>query len=196
MPKLKLFYTLFATTLILFNCKKDVNPITYEFTDKPYDFVCKESDIENDLLKEALYSFEDDIVKYYDPKQLNLNRAYGQFLLGINHNEYIHMRIISPRSRAILERLKQEDHLFINGQLNTKSPLISCVVHGVKDEDLKTTFNALLSAGSLKSSILASGIMFESKKVLADKAMATYVALDMYYAKIAERDKLKNTTPQ
>lgn len=187
----KLLLILILLTSI-FNCKKEKKiEIAYQFSDKPYSFTCEASDIDQTLLKEALYAFEDDILKYYDPRNSNLNRAYGQFLLATNNKQYIHNRIISPRSRTILERLKQEPKLFKNGELNANNALVQCIAKNIEDKDLKATFNALLEAGSLKSNILASGIMYESKKVLADKSLATFVALDMYYAKIAEKDKEK-----
>ena len=78
--KSKLTLITFLLALTLFNCNKQNAFSDYKYADKPEAIICK--GLNSKLYNEALYSFEDDILKFYQQKKSNttLVQGYSQFI--------------------------------------------------------------------------------------------------------------------
>jgi len=71
---------LITMTISLASCKKENKVVftDFKYADKPDAMTC--GDMDTKLLKEALYSFEDDIVNHYDSQNKNTSRAYTRLI--------------------------------------------------------------------------------------------------------------------
>ena len=176
---------------IFTSCKKEATLSEYKYADKESNVNCQS--ISPELLKEALYSFEDDVANFYarDGKQ-NLSQAYSRTInLGIYGNAKYN-EMVSPHTLEIFEILKTKTDLWDlskkNKSLNYKHELVKCLADNISNKDLKTTFNALLSTNSMSAKLIGEPLKRQSSLAIKDKYLATYIALDMYYAKLFDVD--------
>ena len=137
--------------ILIFNfssCKKGSASFTdYQFADQPAVITCP--DIDNKLLNEALYSFEKDITPYFDKQNQNENRAYNTFTKQATSKKTDITTFASKHSVALANALREAGFIGENG-VNYNNPLIPCIAENMKKEDLKTTFNALVSTNSMR----------------------------------------------
>ena len=75
-------------------------------------------------------------------------------------------------------------HLIIRKFLENNSSIIKCISSNIIDKNLKTTFNALISTNSMTPKLFGTPLMTKYRNLINDKYLATYVALDLYYAKL------------
>lgn len=183
--------SILVVLLFFTNCKKEATLSEYKYADKVSNVNCQS--ISPELLKEALFSFEDDIANYYarDGKQ-NLSQAYSRTInLGIYGNAKYN-EIVSPHTLEIFEILKSKTDLWDvskkNKSLNYNHNLVKCLADNISSKDLKTTFNALLSTNSMSSKLIGEPLKRQSNLAIKDKYLATYIALDMFYAKLFNVD--------
>ena len=192
---LKITLITFLLALTFFGCKKENSFTDYKYTDKPDVLVCDGSNAK--LYQEALYAFEDDILNYYSKAKPNssLSQAYSQFIRSAIYGRLKFEDIISEHTLKVFEALKNEEDLWntnnFETNLNYKSNIIKCISKNIKDTALKTTFNALLSTNSMAPKLFGTPLMSKYRSALNDKYLATYVALDLYYAKLLDTDLSK-----
>jgi hypothetical protein len=188
--KIILLSLLLAVTF--FSCKKENTFSDYKYADKPAVFKC--DGLNNKLYDEALYSFEDDISKFYgknnsDPSLIS---AYSKFIRTSLFGNLKYEEIISEHTFNVLEALKKEKELWDTNssvsRLNYKSAFVNCIASNVNQKDLKTTLNALLSTNSMNSKLFGPLLMAKYRNVMVDKHLASYVAFDLYYAKLYDID--------
>lgn len=182
--------TLFLT-ITFFSCKQNIFN-EYKYNDKPNVLVCEE--LNTKLYQEALYSFEDDIVKYYSKTNPNANLiiAYSQFTRAAIYGRVEYENIVTEHTLKIIEALKKEENLWapnnFESKLNYKSEIIKCISKNLNDKNIKTTFNALVSTNSMAPKLFGTALKAEHGNALNDKYLAIYIALDFYYAKLYELD--------
>ena len=185
---IKLLLVIFI--LNLNSCQKKANFTDFKYSDKPELAIC-ENKSNPALLKEALYSFEDDIITFYDSKNRHEYRAYRTFILATLSNRAKVEDIVSKHTLKVFEALKDEKDLWNlnnpNGNLNYNSDLINCISQYIANPDLKTTFAALLSTNSMKLELFGEPLKADTK-MNNDKYLSTYVALDYFYAKLFDID--------
>lgn len=186
------FFKLFVITLVisLVSCKKETPFTDYKYADKPETITCDNLDAK--LLKEALYTFEDDIVNHYDAQTKNLSRAYNRLLNETLSNRLKYDDVISAHTANVFEAMKNNASLWNQGNaksnLNYNSEILKCIVSNIKDNRLKSTFNALISTNSMSPALTGDAIKGAVGRLLNDKYLATYVALEFYYAKLFDVD--------
>ena len=181
-----------ATILLLLlalSCKKEMTLSEYKYANNNYTVECQDYQLE--LMKEAVYSFEDDILKHFEKKgSKNLSQAYSRYVNLSSYGRLQYNEIISDHSKELLNILRAEDDLWSqtsNGwSLNYSHPIVSCISNNMKDKDLQTTFNALLSTNSMSQKLFADAIKRVSYKAIRDKSLATYIALDLYFANLID----------
>lgn len=188
--------SILAILFITFSCEK---PLEYKFSDKPD--ILTDCDIPNKkLIKEALYSFEDDLMNNFDRNQdfPNLMRAYSRFIYFGIEGSVDYNSIISQHTLDVFKALQNETELWNtnskNSNFNYKSDLGKCIAEHIKDQDLKTTYNALLSVNSLNPKLFGAPFYRKYQSVITDKYLATYVAFDLFYAYLIDKD-LTTITP-
>lgn len=188
--------TTVTLVLILFNCKNETVQIEYQYTDKPLSLSCINLDAK--LYLEALYSFEDDILNFYGKNRRNTNAtpsltmAYNQFVRNAISRRVPYQSVVSAHTIRVFEALKQDKTLWdsenTKSHLNYSSPLIDCIANNINDDNLKTTFNALLSINDLSPKLFGAPLTSKYRNALNDKYLASYIAFDLYYSKLFDID--------
>jgi hypothetical protein len=188
--KITLITLLFVITL--FSCKKEKFFTDFKYADKPLAFTCE--GVNSKLLNEALYSFEDDISNYYNKKKPNprLDQAYSQIIRNSVFGRLKPEDIVSKHTVSVFEALKNEDNLWSSenpkSRLNYNSAVLKCISNNIKDANIKTTLNALLSTNSMAPKLFGPAIVNKYRNALNDKNLAMYIALDLYYGKMFDVD--------
>jgi hypothetical protein len=196
--KFKIIALFVATTVL--SCKTEPKEKTltdYKFSEKGIVLNCDEFDLK--LLNEALFSFEDDILKTYGtPAQTgnpNLTRAYSQFIRNAMYSRAKYEDIVSPHSAKIFEVLKSKTELWNlddpNGKLNYNSAVIRCISDNMTDKSLKATMDALIETNSMKAKLYGPAILSNYGAAIRDKYLSTYVALEFYYGRMFDLDLSK-----
>ncbi|MCF7567757.1 hypothetical protein L3X37_05175 [Sabulilitoribacter arenilitoris] len=190
---LKLF--LFTLTFSLTSCNQENTLSEYKYADKGLVLSCE--NVNSKLYSEALFAFENDILNYYKKNNTNssLLQAYSQFLRNAVYGKLKFEDIVSPHTVKVFEALKKEDNLWVannpQSYLNYKSPLVKCIGINMQNKDLKTTFNALIGINNMSPRLFGTPLMSNYRDLLKDKYLAAYVALDLYYAKLFNKDLSK-----
>lgn len=187
---LKLVSFLLILTIFT-SCKKEATLSEYKYADKEYTVQCES--VNPELLKEAVFSFENDITKYYERNgKSNLSQAYGRTVNFGMYGNAKYKEIVSPHTLEIFNILKTDTELWnLEGKtktLNYNHKLVQCLADNLKDHDLKTTFNALLTTNSMTPKLFGAPLRRKAHIALKDKHLATYIALDMFYAKLFNVD--------
>ncbi len=173
------------------NCKNDPKLSEFKYSEKEFQVNCENIDL--DLIKEAVYSFEEDITKYFSPKgRESLSQAYPRFVNYGQNSRANFNKIPSPHTQEIFEILKTDTELWNldgeNKSLNYNHELVKCIANNLTDKDLKTTFNALITTNSMSAKLIREPLKRNAYLAVNDIYLATYIALDMYYAKLFDMD--------
>lgn len=196
--KFNIIVLLVAVTV--FSCKKESEEKTlseYKFSEKGIVLNCDQFDLK--LLNEALFSFEDDILKTYGKTgqtgNPNLTRAYSQFIRTALYSRGNFIDIVSPHSVEIFEVLKTKTDLWnLNGAdstLNYNSPVLKCISENMTDKSLKTTLKALIETNSMSPKLYGPAILSNYGAAIRDKYLSAYIALEFYYGKLFNEDLSK-----
>ena len=181
------------------SCKKEVTLSEYKYSDSNYPVTCENANLS--LLKEAVYSFEDDITTHFSNKGTkNLSQAYSRTVNLALYGRAKYSEIVSSHTIEIFTILKKDKHLWqIDGKtktLNYNGDFVKCLGNNLSDKDLKTTFNALISTNSMSAKLFGEPLRRKAYLAVKDKNLATYIALDMYYAKLFELDLVQEQSDQ
>lgn len=193
MKKLILLSTI--TVLFFSNCKKE-QPITYLYPDQPQTLNC--NNIDTKLFSDAYYAFEKAITtqsqnvnkrpNYTVPAASALRNFIGRSKGTLRIDNYI-----TKETLEVFNNLKNQD-IWKNNQLKNNAAIADCIGNHIANTGIKTTFNALRQTEDLDAKLMAAAIadlgLFDQYK---DKALMTYAALDLYYAKFFELDLTKIT---
>lgn len=187
---LKIRIIIVLTTILFINSCKN-NTVEFKYTDKEDLFLCDYNNL--DLIKEALYSFEEDIKNNYSIKEPpTLLKGYASYWRIMTSDQLPKKEAISAHTLALFKLLKEDKELWNTSgdkvTLNYNNKLMQCIGENLKDEGFKITFNALLETNSFKSKLFAPIINRKVSKITNDKTLATYIALDLFYAKLFEMD--------
>lgn len=171
------------TVLFLSGCAKEER-IVYKYTEQPDFVIC---DLKNeDLYNEAIHSFENDIFTYYDTISQSPLKGYTQFTAFALNGRLKVEDIASEHSLKLAKLLKKDNQLWQTTSgittLNYSSLLMDCIVDNIINDDLKTTFNALLSTNSMRRNTVLTPIRNNARQLLTDRGLKTFVAFEYYYA--------------
>ena len=192
-PFFKLLVITLAVSLV--SCKKENTFTDYKYADKPIVITCE--GINSKLYQEALYTFEDDLLNYYKKSSpsTTLVKSYSQLIRTSLYGKPKFEEIISAHTIKVFEALKKEDKLWdannSKSHLNYNSIIVGCISNNILDKALKTTFNALVTTNSMSPKLFGSPLMSKYIKTSNDKYLATYIALDLFYAKLFDIDLSK-----
>jgi len=187
-----------ALSLTFFNCKNETAEINfdYEYADKEDLITCENLDTK--LYKEALYTFENDITKFYDKKTDNTYKAYNSFFKNSIRGNVPYEKIVSPHTMKVFEALKAENDLWVKKNnttsLNYNAAIFKCVSNNFLDKNLRTTFNALVSTNSMTPDLFGAPILPQISAMSRDKNLTTYMALDHYYSRLFDINPSKIIT--
>jgi hypothetical protein len=190
---------LLLVSIVILSCKKEATLSEFKYSENDYPVTCDNADL--DLIKEAVFSFEDDITAHFANKGTkNLSQAYSRTVNLALYGRAKYNEIVSPHTIEIFNILKGDKQLWkVDGAtktLNYNSEFIKCLGTNLSDKDLKTTFNALLTTNSMSSKLFGEPLRRKAYLAVRDKNLATYIALDMYYAKLFDLDLNQERTSQ
>lgn len=178
--------------LLIFNltsCNKENSAPSfseYQFADQPQTINCSNED--NNLLNEAVYSFENDIVNFYGAKQKNILRGYNNFIKqAASYKKIPFEEFVSEHSVNIAKAIKGSG-IFNNNGLDYNHNIIQCIGENMNAGDLKTTFNALLSTNSMSKTLFKPALAGNASRLGKDKYLGLYVALEYFYSEINKID--------
>ncbi|HLV14920.1 MAG TPA: hypothetical protein VKY41_07055 [Xanthomarina sp.] len=191
MSKTLLNITISVLCLTLFNCKNESGEFNnYKYADQENVIIC--DNLDTKLYFEALLSFENDIVNKYDPTSKSIRRGYSFFTRDILAGRAGIEEIVSPHSMEVFEALKKDTDLWNkDNTINYNSKLLTCIGNNFKNNNLKTTFNALVSTNSMRPEIFGAPLIKLVKNAHDDRYMAAYVAFDLFYANLFDVDAEK-----
>ncbi len=174
---------------VLIFCSGCEETIKYKHQDKPSLVKCQGAD--SQLLNEAMYSFFDDITVYYrkkdSPQNLGIStlEAFANYIYTGALGEADYKNIVSEHSKQIVKLLKEDKRLWNMGRtysnLNHNSEFVSCLIHNIKDDDLKTSILSLKEINSVSPKLLADVFRIHTRNALEDPNYGMYIALDTYY---------------
>lgn len=177
-----------VTLVVISSCKQQPK-LTYNHSEKEYKVTCNNEDVT--LFKEALYSFEDDIINHYNKTGKDPIRSYRSFVNEAIYNRAQIKDMVSQHTMDVFNALKVKSGLWNGKSLNYNNDLITCIGNNISNKDLKTTFNALISTNSMNSKLFGAPLRSQSRNLTKDKYLATFVALDLYYSKLFDIDYQK-----
>ncbi|WP_034044506.1 hypothetical protein [Wocania ichthyoenteri] len=191
------FFKLIVITLVisLISCKKENTLSEYKYADKGLVLSCE--NVNSKLYSEALFTFENDILNFYGKNNPNasLIQAYGQFIRNAIYGRIKYENIVSPHTVKVFEVLKNEDDLWDasnpKSYLNYNSALINCISINMQNAELKTTFNSLLKVNSMSPKPFGAPLTSNYRDVIKDKYLAAYVAFDLFYANLFNKNLSK-----
>ena len=153
----------------------------FKFADQPQNIKCSTSN--NDLLNEALYSFEEDLFAKYDTTRTH-NRTYARYIIrGIKGTED-YQGVLTAHSLQIRDELLREGIIKNNGGkgvLDYNHPDVQCIVNNIEDEDLKRTISALIQTNSMDLRLFDSRLRNIGRTAANSPHQSAYIALDTYY---------------
>lgn len=183
------FIAILIGLVLCSSCKEDTG---YRYQDKPDIISC--DDINYPLIKEAFYSFENDLYTHsLDSLQVDLEASYNRWIYPSQDNEFDIKTLVSPYTVKMFKRLQNESpDLFEltnpDSNLNYDSALMQCIVENVRDEELKVTFKALIDTGTMSPKLFGDRLIFNLLKVTRDPYMRYYVIMEYGYGRMFFND--------
>lgn len=197
--KFKLFT--FLLTLIIVNCNNEKTLTEYRFSDQDPVLDCIEpgtDGLDNKLLNEALFSFEDDIKTFYRNKynpEGKLDLVYSEFFARSVKGRVPFEDLVTPHTMEVFNVLKSKKEIWnpdnSENRLNYYNSFFSCIAANVEDKDLKTTLNALVSTHSMSQRLFIEPLMAKYRIVPTDNYLRAYTAFDLFYSRLFEIDPTK-----
>lgn len=175
----------------ILSCKKEAT-VTYKYADKPATVTCE--NIESKLYSEAYYAFENAILIHAKNtnRRPNFNittdNALKNFIARSKGNIKI-TDFVTEESFALFNQLKSQN-IWNGPNLKSDASITECIGNSISNKEIKGSFNALRSVGSLDPKLMISA-MTDNRAVrdqFKDKALMTYAALDLYFAKFFNTD--------
>ena len=190
---LKMKRTIVPILLLAFiytNCKP-APKIDYKFGEEKNLFPC--SSVDMDLIKEAVYVFEEFIFENYSFNAPDKEKAaYFNFLKNSEVKLMPMGEKFDDHIKNVFYALKTEESLWSGTQdqktLNLDHEIIKCIIENINIEAIKPVFKTLAESKTLRGEVLAPTLRSYFNKIEEDRALATYIALDLFYAKIFQFD--------
>jgi len=173
------------------SCKKEAT-IEYKHTDKPVTITCE--GVDEKLFSEAYYAFENAILiqakntNRRPNSTITVDNALKNFISRSRGNIRI-TDYVTEESLAVFNLLKTQD-IWNGPQLKSKAEITECIGNSISNKTIKGTFNTLCSVESLAPKLMVSA-MTDNRAIrdqYKDKALMTYAALDLYFAKFFNTD--------
>jgi len=190
----KLRLMLLAISFLILNCNNTPKTPSFEYiyANENVISICQENTTNTQLLNEAVFTFENDLINFYDPINKSPNRAYTKFLSAIRNGSIDYTSIVSKHSVTVLNALKQDKSLWnlndIISPINYKNPIVNCIAEHMKPAEFTTTFKALVHTNSLSFRMYDEELRRNTILASQDKYLGLFVALDLYYGKLYNID--------
>lgn len=159
----------------------------YKYTDKDDLFSC--SNVDMVLIKEAVYAFEDFIMKNYSYNSPHtLEKGYKNFLHNATMGLIPKAELFDQHLKDIFNSLKENESLWNispeHTSLKYDTELINCIGNSINKGTNQNVFKALTESNTMRPKVFSASLYSDVDAVVNDKALGTYIALDMFYAKL------------
>lgn len=186
-PLFKYSYVI-VLAVVLTSCDQG---LAYKYTAKETTLNCETIDAA--LYKEALYAFEDYLFEHYVANPPNtMKQAYAFYWEIAIRDLMPAVELIDDHIIEITGVLKEQDGLWLtsNGQatINPSHSIMRCIQENIVKEESSSVLKNLLDTNSFRSDIFRTHVGYQGSNLIEDKALATYFALNNFYAKILETD--------
>ncbi|RLD27674.1 MAG: hypothetical protein DRI75_08855 [Bacteroidetes bacterium] len=178
------------TILLFISCKKE-SKFEYKYVDNDNLFKCSSVDME--LIKEAVYAFEEYSKEYYsfqEPK--SVQQGYYFYWIISTTNRLPAIEYVNPYIIKVRDALKDVKDLWITKNdettLNINHPIINCISKQMINPEVKKLFNLLIDSNTFSSEVFLASMKRGDERVKGDKAFQTYLVLDTFYARILNVD--------
>lgn len=167
------------------------NQVDYKYSQRKNIVSC--DGVDNDLIKEVTYTFENFLMEHYDFKnQGNLETPLRNYLNNAEVGLYPMVERFDDHIIEFSKQLQKREDLWQRigdvTYLNYNNELSKCITNSFKDEQFKNIFNALSSSKTLKHGNMAASIRLKLNDLSNDKAVLAYAAFDLFFAKIMQLD--------
>jgi hypothetical protein len=184
----KIIALFIISVTLLSSCEEEVK-INFKYSEKEDLFACSSIDME--LIKDAVYAFEDYITQHYIAKPPStLSKGYAFYREIALRDLQPAVELFDNHLIQLVKRLKKEKKLWVvskdNTTLNYNHPLMLCIAKNIKDKGINKTLNVLLETKSFRHKIFLPTFLMETQILIDDKALATYFALEMFYARVLD----------
>jgi len=174
---------------LLTNCKN--TSIDYKYSNEADMLQCEITN--QDLYKEAMYAFENYITTHYIVTPPNtLSQGYAFYWEIAIRDQMPALELFDDHLIQLVDILKNESDLWIsiNGgyTLNHEHEIMTCIANDIKDSNARESLLNLLDTNSFRPDIFMPSIGGQAKNLIDDKALATYFALNHFYAKVLDID--------
>ncbi|MDT0554459.1 hypothetical protein [Patiriisocius hiemis] len=189
-----LFYIVLTCTVLLASCGQQSKKVTHKYQDQPRVVYCKQ--IDTVLVKEAFYSFKEDVASYYN------NQGYEKGSLPYYHNgftKYVNSLIgnnasynlvASEHSKKLARELKKHPEIWTirDGETipNLESSFLKCITKDIDDFPLKALITKVYQKGSISRENMLASYYKNVGKVHQDNSFSLFLALDTFYAHLGE----------
>ncbi len=178
------------TILLFISCNKEPK-FEYKYANNDHLFKCSSIDME--LIKEAVYAFEEYSKEYYsfrEPK--SVQQGYLFYWDVSISNRLPAIEYINPHIIKIRDVLKDEKDLWVikNNEtiLNFNHPILTCISEQMVNPEVKKLFKLLIDTKTFKSEVFLASLKKGDERIKDDKAFNTYLILDTFYARILNVD--------
>lgn len=188
---------LILTIIIIAGSYSCNNGIEYKYQDRELQLSCDQ--IDGNLMKEALCSFEEDISAFYNNDNYPPNTAiyyrfgYANFIYTGATGEAKFDLMVSPHSLNILKELKKQEGLFVENKegsrLNYDHEFVQCLINNIQNKEIKDKINTLLSVNFFSPKTMAELYRVNNRDIETDKNFAMFIALDTYYQYLIDIEK-------
>lgn len=188
--KMKKISSILIAVICFTSCKNEPK-ITYKYQQNEDLFYCDAIDM--DLIKEAVYAFEDYIENHYSMEPPNsVDKGY-YFYWEISKSDRIPaVELINPHILEIRDELKKIENLWIinndEAKLNMNHPIAKCIGDYMEDQQLKKIYDVLVESNTFKNLVFLAPLKRDPIKFRKDRALITYLALNTFYARILTLD--------
>ena len=174
---------------VLTNCKNA--SIDYKYSSESDMFQCEIAN--QDLFKEALYAFENYIETYYIASPPStLSQGYAFYWEIAIRDQMPALELFDDHLIKLVEALKNINELWLPIQdgytLNHNHEIMRCIANDIKDSNASKELLNLLNTNSYQPNLFMSAIGSQANNLIDDKALATYFALNKFYAKVIDID--------
>ncbi len=192
-----LFCIVLTCTILLASCGQGSKKVSNKYQDQPSVVYCKQ--IDTILVKEAFYSFKEDVASYYN------NQGYEKGSLPYYHNgftKYINSLVgnnasynlvASEHSKKLATELKKYPEIWTtrDGKTipNLESSFLKCITKDIDDFPLKALITKVYQKGSISRKNMLDSYYKNVGKVHQDNNFTLFLALDTFYAFLGDESQ-------
>ncbi len=189
---MKKLFVFLITIIAMASCSK---PFPYKYQEKEQSIKC--ANIDSQIIHEALYSFKEDISRYYlreiqEKDYLNFSYSYAQYIYRGTKGDVNYIEIASPHTIKVFDELVKEEGLFVKREgksnLNYNHDFVICLINNFENKEMKNKILNLIEVDYLSPEVMAENYRIATTDADTDPNFLMFIALDTYYQRFLDLD--------